>query len=78
MNTFLKTLPFLAFWPTKQLNRLQYYFKEERYIRGQEVYHEGSGSKHVYLICEGEFLLTKSVPVQEELQVKLDNLIGPN
>lgn len=78
VNTFLKTLPFFSFWPTKQLNRLQYFLKEEKFIRGQEVYREGSDSKHVYLICEGEFLLTKRVPVREQAQVKLEKLMGPN
>ena len=74
----MKTLPFLNFWPTKQLNRLQYFLKEEKLIRGQEVYREGQKAKDVYLICEGEFLLTKNVPVQEEQMYKLDKLMGPN
>ena len=42
------------------------------------MYHEGQEAKHVYLICEGEFLLTKRVPVHEEQNYKLDKLIGPN
>ena len=52
--------------------------QETNIIRGQEVYREGDEAKHVYLIEAGEFLLTKRVPVQEELHFKLDKLIGPN
>ena len=77
-NMYLKSLPMFSAWPNKQLTKLQYALTEVTLIRNQAVYNEGDDAMHVYIICEGEFLLTKRVPVKAEHQIQLDKLIGPN
>ena len=52
--------------------------QEVHVIRNQEIYKEGEPADFVYLIWQGEFLLTKKVPVKAEHQVQLEKLIGPN
>ena len=47
-------------------------------IRNQEIYREGQEANHVYLIWQGEFLMSKRVPQKTEHEVQLDKLIGPN
>ena len=68
-NAFLKVLPFFKSCTVKWLNRLQDYLHEFEYIRGQQVYNEGDESNHVYLVIEGEFLLTKNVAESTEHEV---------
>ena len=72
-------LPYFSSWPLKWLNnRLKYAMQEVHVIRNQEIYKEGEPADFVYLIWQGEFLLTKRVPVKAEHQVQLEKLIGPN
>ena len=78
VNAFLKTLAFFKKWPTKWLTRLQYHLTEMQPIRNQVIYREGEASNHVYLVIEGEFLLSKRVPMKQEHEVQLEKLIGPN
>ena len=75
---FLKKLPMFAHWYKKPLDKLIESIMEQNYIRNQNVYLEDEKAQNVYLITQGEFLLTKRVPVKEEYQVQLDKLIGPN
>lgn len=77
-NTFLRSLPMFSAWPNKALTKLQYYLTEVTLIRNQTVFNEGDSAEHVYVICEGEFLLTKRVAEKAEYQIQLDKLIGPN
>ena len=66
-NAFWKVLPFFTNWSLKWLNnRLKYALEEMPVIRNQEIYKEGEEANHVYLIWQGEFLLTKKVPVKNE------------
>ena len=60
------------------LSHLQYSLHEIKLIRNQKVYSEGEASNHIYLIKEGDFLLTKTVPKATEMNVDVKNLIGPN
>lgn len=63
-------LPYFSSWPLKWLNnRLKYAMQEVHVIRNQEIYKEGEPADFVYLIWQGEFLLTKRVPVKAEHQV---------
>ena len=78
INAFLKELPFFSHWSSKFLNKLRYYLEEIHLIRNQKIYSEGDHASHVYLIREGEFLLTKTVPVKQEHEVPMEKLIGPN
>lgn len=50
LNVFLKTLPYFRTWPTKWLNKLQYYLEEIKFIRNQPVFLEGEESNDVYLV----------------------------
>ena len=78
-NAFWKMLPFFSNWPSKWLNnKLKYAMEEIHVIRNQEIYREGQAANHVYLIWQGEFLMSKRVPVKTEHEVQLEKLIGPN
>ena len=58
-----------AHWYKKPLDKLIESIMEQNYIRNQNVYLEDEKAQNVYLITQGEFLLTKRVPVKEEYQV---------
>ena len=58
-----------AHWYKKPLDKLIESIMEQNYIRNQNVYLEDDKAQNVYLITQGEFLLTKRVPVKEEYQV---------
>lgn len=69
VNNFLKSLPFFTFWASRRLVDIQVYLKPMTMIRNQVIYREGEESNHIYLIEQGEVLLTKWVPAKLEHQV---------
>lgn len=60
------------------LNKLQHSMQAVEFVRHQRVYSEGTPSLFVYFVYEGEFLLSKRMPVLEKHEVKVETLIGPD
>ena len=61
LREFFKQIPFLKILPRSLLNTLHLSLTRKRYQRGQYVCREGEESSEIFIICKGEFEVSKVI-----------------
>ena len=61
-NKFVKQLPIFANLSAKILKRLKDRCERFDCIKNQVIYREGDEATHIYIVMEGEFMISKQKP----------------
>ena len=63
LRAFFRQIPFLSLLPRSVLSTLHLSLTRKRFERGQVVCREGEESDHLFIVCNGEFEVSKVIDV---------------
>lgn len=63
LREFFKQIPFINILPRSVLNTLHLSLVKKKYERGQFVCKEGEESESIFIICKGEFEVSKTIDI---------------
>lgn len=57
---FLMSVPAFSQWSQAMMSKASYYFNEKSYVKGEVVYREGDPALDIYVVVEGEFMVSST------------------
>ena len=65
LKDFLRNIPFLSGLPRGVMNTLHLSLTKKKYLRGQVVCQEGMDSQSIFIVCKGEFEVSKYIDLSK-------------
>ena len=69
LREFFRQIPFLSVLPRRLMTNLHLSMTKKRYKRGQVVCKEGDPSDYLFIVCKGEFEVSKVVDMSKVHQI---------